>query len=123
MGTHAPCRILVVEDDCDVLDAIAETLREDGHEVTTAENGAQALAALGSDPLPHVILLDLMMPVMNGTEFLRAQRQDPRLASIPVVILSGDGAMPSKAQALGIDDFLTKPIRGSALLQRVARYC
>ena len=81
-------KILLVEDDVDVSHFIVEALAGHGHTVVTAANGAEALKVLGRDPLPSLILLDLMMPVMDGYRFLEELRQAPHLADIPIVILT-----------------------------------
>jgi CheY-like chemotaxis protein len=85
----APGRVLIVEDD----EAIRETLREllefEGFEVATAANGREAVSQLQRTERPCLILLDLMMPVMNGWEFLRKRREDLTIATIPVVVVFG----------------------------------
>src|SRR5262245_54428513 len=84
----APITIMVVDDDVDIRDALSDMLDDFGHPVVTARNGREAIDQLQSDPLPSLILLDLMMPVMDGYEFLEAKRKDARIASIPVAILT-----------------------------------
>lgn len=87
----APPTIMVVEDDADVLDVIALTLEDHGYSVLVAANGRQALDKLrAAEHRPALILLDLMMPVMDGRQFREAQRRDPALADVPVVLLSAD---------------------------------
>jgi CheY-like chemotaxis protein len=81
--------VLVVEDDRDLRELIAYALESDGYEVHTAENPIEALVQLEFGPTPAVILLNLVMPVMHGSEFLEAIRRDPRLARIPVVLITG----------------------------------
>ncbi|MFO0581640.1 MAG: response regulator [Anaeromyxobacter sp.] len=100
----ARARVLLVEDDPDIRESLSEALRYEGYEVELAWHGREALARLARDPLPDVILLDLMMPVMNGWEFREAQLEDAALADIPVVVIS--------AQAPGAcapDRYLPKP--------------
>lgn len=84
--------ILIVDDDNDVRSALSELLQEEGFSVEAAPNGREALARLrGGNIHPAVILLDLMMPGMDGWDFRSEQLRDPRLASVPVVIVSASG--------------------------------
>jgi CheY-like chemotaxis protein len=83
--------ILVIDDEPDVRDGLAEALRSEGYAVRTAGNGEEALRELRGG-LVGLILLDLMMPVMDGWQFRQAQKRDPRLASIPVVVVTASGA-------------------------------
>jgi CheY-like chemotaxis protein len=113
--------ILLVEDDLSIRDALCELLAEEGFEVACASNGAEALDRLTAGDPPVLILLDLMMPVMDGFAFRSAQREDPRLARIPVVVLSaGHGA--ERAASLAADGFLAKPFGVDALLETVHRF-
>jgi CheY-like chemotaxis protein len=84
--------ILLVDDDKDVRSALSELLREEGYSVETAPNGREALARLRAGSIhPAVILLDLMMPGMDGWDFRSEQMRDPRIASVPVVVVSASG--------------------------------
>jgi CheY-like chemotaxis protein len=123
MMTDSSKKILVVEDDAATRDAVALVLRDGGFSVTEAANGHEALLHLRTTPPPQLILLDLMMPVMNGWEFRKQQTQDPALQSIPVVIVSADTNVPQKAAALGARDYLVKPIDLDKLLEAVQRHC
>jgi len=80
--------ILLIEDDPSIQGAISLLLEREGFTVTCAGNGAEALRLLAAREPPALILLDMMMPIMNGLEFREAQQRDPRLAAIPVVVLS-----------------------------------
>jgi len=115
-------RILLVEDDFDVREALAETLREEGYVLDCACDGEEALAYLKSGGSPGLILLDLMMPRMNGTEFRLAQKADPRFGHLPVVLLSADGRMDEKARLLQVDGAVRKPIDLSELLRTIQRF-
>src|SRR5208283_5094195 len=84
-------KILLIEDDSDLADALAEILIMEGYRIVYASDGMAALALLAEDELPDLILLDLMMPKMSGWEFREAQLRDERLAHIPVVVLSATG--------------------------------
>lgn len=83
-----PALILLVDDDPDIREALAMVLEIAGHTVVAASNGAQALELLRRTPLPRVILLDLMMPVMDGLTFLREARANPAWRDIPVVVMT-----------------------------------
>jgi CheY-like chemotaxis protein len=115
--------ILVIEDDSVTRDAVALALQDDGYSVMAVANGHEALVHLRRTQPPHLILLDLMMPVMNGWEFRRQQARDPALESIPVVIVSADAGVPQQAAALGVRDYLVKPIDFVKLLEAVQRCC
>jgi CheY-like chemotaxis protein len=109
--------VMIVEDDVDVQAALEETLIDAGYRVVAVSNGVEALEALASGPLPKVILLDLMMPVMDGWQFREAQRKDPRLAHIPVVVLSAHG----DSQSIEAAAYLRKPILPDVLLAALER--
>ena len=101
-------RLLVVEDDETILASLSDFLRDEGAVLTTAANGRDALAMLRTAEPPDLILLDLMMPVMDGWEFRIAQRADRALAGIPIIALSADAS--AKARAIAADGYLRKPI-------------
>jgi len=120
----AECKVLIVEDDQDVSDAVGESLEDAGYGVSIAANGAIAMDALqASNDLPCLILLDLMMPVMDGEHFLKEVKKDPRLSAIPVVLLTAHGSAPAKAISLGALSGLRKPIQLHELLSTVSKYC
>jgi CheY-like chemotaxis protein len=107
-------RLLVVEDDETILASLCDLLREEGATLTTASNGRDALASLRASEPPDLILLDLMMPVMDGWEFRIAQRADRALAGIPIIALSADAS--AKARAIAADAYLRKPIDPGGLV-------
>jgi CheY-like chemotaxis protein len=112
-------RILVVDDDDDIRTVLAAILSDEGFLVEEASNGRVALDRLESErePLPDVVLLDLMMPVMDGWAVLHSLRGDARLAGLPVVLLS---ASPNIELAdAGVRACLLKPVDLSALLRAV----
>ena len=102
--------VMVVDDDADIRDVIAMVLRTEGFEPLSACDGDDALSQLRDGAAPRVILMDLMMPGMNGPQLLAALRANPATARIPVVILSGDAAALETARALGANGCLMKPI-------------
>ncbi len=110
--------VLVVDDDPDILDAVCDILSGEGYRVARARHGAEALDRV-EEERPSVILLDLMMPVMDGVAFARALRRRPRGDGIPIVVISADGN-PHKAASVGASGFLAKPFDIDALLSQVA---
>jgi CheY-like chemotaxis protein len=115
--------VLIVEDDVEILESLAEILRDEGYPVATARNGAEALARLRECDAPCLILLDLMMPVMNGWTFRETQLRDPKLAATPVVILSGTSDVDRHAVSLQAAGFIRKPIQLERLFELVEQHC
>jgi CheY-like chemotaxis protein len=112
--------ILVVEDDPDIRESVVEILEDDGHVVTSAGDGREALDALQSaSPAPDLILLDLMMPVMSGYQFREEQLKLPAFASIPVLIVTADVNARSKVESLKAAGFVQKPLKIRQLLDLV----
>jgi CheY-like chemotaxis protein len=107
--------ILLVDDDDEIRDVVALVLGSAGFCVVTAANGREALARLREDPKPTAILLDLMMPVMNGYEFRAEQLRDPALRAIPTLIFTA-GAVTPQVKALGAEAILRKPVTSAQLL-------
>jgi CheY-like chemotaxis protein len=114
--------VLLVDDDEALREFLGEFLEGEGFAVLKAQHGQDALALLETVEPPGLILLDFMMPVMNGSQFLVAQKATPRLRNIPVVILSA-WARDWKGDALGVDAVLAKPIDPARLVALVGRYC
>ena len=111
-------RLLIIEDDADIRESLGELLAAEGFEVATADNGKAALEHLAAcQILPQVILLDLMMPVMNGWEFRLALSRDPEFSTIPVVVVSAVTA--EGAQCVPDAEFVPKPIDIEHLLEVV----
>ena len=117
------CLILVVDDDDDLREGLAEILEDEGLGVATASNGREALAYLRSHEAPAVILLDLMMPVMNGPEFRAHQLDDASLSSIPVILLTAAHDGRAQATRLGVAGYFSKPIRFEQLLEALMQHC
>jgi CheY-like chemotaxis protein len=110
--------ILIVDDDIATNEVLFELLREGGYNAYIARDGRMALEALReTQVLPSLILLDLVMPVMNGWEFRRAQLQEPRLASVPVELLSESVISKSDVPELRADGFLRKPVSVERLFE------
>jgi CheY-like chemotaxis protein len=116
--------VLVVEDDPGILHAIMQVLEDEGHAVRGAVNGKVALDMLRAPgaKLPRVILLDLMMPVMDGAAFRDEQLRDPALARIPVVLLTADNHAEEKAATMHVAASLRKPVELQQLLDAIEAY-
>jgi CheY-like chemotaxis protein len=113
-------RILVIEDELDLLFPIAELLKDEGYEVLAASDGAEAMRYLREEK-PDLVILDLSMPRMSGWEFSGFKRDDPQIADIPVILLSGNRDIEKHAQELGAVAWLAKPLQGAALVETVKR--
>lgn len=113
-------RILLVDDEVDILEFIRYNLLREGYDVFTAQNGAEALEIAAVEH-PHLILLDMMMPVMDGAQTCRAIRENPELKETMVVFLSALGEEEQQLVGfdVGADDYLTKPIKMKLLISRV----
>ena len=117
-------RILVVEDDDAIRGLVSEVLREDGYQVREATNGAEALENV-RETRPDLIVLDLMMPVMNGWTFLEECRRTCSCAEVPVVVTSASHDLPRTAdrlRAMGVRTCLAKPFDVDGLLALVERF-
>jgi CheY-like chemotaxis protein len=116
--------VLVVDDDHDLRETVRDVLELDGLRIATASNGEEALAYLRSDaPAPHMILLDLSMPVMDGATFRHEQRADPVLSSIPVVAFSAAASLADKVRDLEFAAVLKKPLQIQTLIATVRQFC
>lgn len=108
--------VLVVDDDEDIGEAIEIILESRGYRCVLARDGEAALELMRTHPLPQVVLLDMMMPVMSGEEFRVAQLQDPRLAKVPVIVMTADATAEERVASLGVSKFLRKPLRIDELI-------
>jgi CheY-like chemotaxis protein len=115
------CLIAIVEDDGEFRNMLRELLEEQEYRVVAVSNGAEALEMLRGDVLPNVILLDVSMPVMDGFDFLRFRNDDPRLAAVPVVLVTN--AKPHERPTIGVNDVVRKPIDIDEILFAIKRYC
>lgn len=113
--------LLVVDDDGAIRDSLCSLLEDEGHRVVCVANGAEALDALRSHGRPCLILLDLMMPVMDGAEFRTRQLADPAIADVPVVLITAAGR--NIASAVPAQQVLSKPLRADSILKVVEEYC
>jgi CheY-like chemotaxis protein len=116
--------ILVVEDDISIQQMMADVLEEEGYSVSSAPDGSEALALLHSSQLqPDLILLDLMMPHMDGWTFCAELRRDPRFADIPIVVLSASNYLRQQPLPLDAVGSLAKPFQLGTFLDLVASVC
>ena len=109
--------VLVIDDDPDILDAICDILEVEHYRVARARNGAEALERVEAER-PAVILLDLMMPVMDGVAFAHALHARPQVSDVPILVISADGN-PARAASVGARGYLAKPFDIDALLGHV----
>lgn len=110
--------ILIVEDDADIRELMKIFLETDGFRVNLAADGIEALEELQAGPCPTLILLDLMMPRMDGEQFVK-QLRGSRFADIPIIIMSGHSAAEKKAEQLNAVSCLMKPVEVDELLKTV----
>ena len=115
-------KILLVDDDESICSPLKEHLEGEGHVVSTAADGRQAFRMLRRGERPDVIVLDAMMPVMNGWDFRSAQLSEPEFASIPVVVVSACGlSSRTVLSQFGVADYVPKPLDTEALLKAITR--
>lgn len=115
-------RILVVEDDTSIRELLVELLESEGYEVASAVNGLEGLKHLQSMDGPDLILIDLMMPVMDGYSFRTEQLKNPDWAKIPTVVMSAEANAKEKMKNFNITAFLSKPVELETILKTVSRY-
>lgn len=116
-------QLLLVEDDDDIRIDLSALLDDLGYKVSAVRNGREALDYLCEAEPPDLILLDLMMPIMDGWQLRLELLKDRRLAAIPVMLLSGAGSLATEAAALGAVAFLNKPFNVSQLVRLVEQHC
>ncbi|MCU1279154.1 MAG: hypothetical protein JWM53_2700 [bacterium] len=121
MSETASPWVLIVDDDEDIRDTIQSLLQLRGFTVDTAADGLSGLERMRRGPLPALVILDFMMPGMNGDEFLAAQMSDPQLAAVPVVLLTVAGEAGGAARVA--IERIAKPIDLQLLFSTVARFC
>ena len=117
------CRLLVIDDDEDLRETLCDALTDAGFVVSCAANGREALDTLAAGPRPDIILLDLLMPVMNGWQFCQARKMDPELAAIPVIAMSAAVSKdPWSPYYLDVEDFVAKPIALEDLVAKLEAF-
>ena len=116
--------VMVVDDDADIREALSEILRDLGYRVVAAENGRHALDSLQNmSERPCLILLDLMMPVLDGSGFREAQRADAALAPIPVVVITANCDAQARVDAMQVAGYLRKSMELDELIAVVRSHC
>jgi DNA-binding response OmpR family regulator len=124
MGNALDKQILLIEDDADILDALTELLSMEGFTVQTANNGKEGLDYLqSSSALPQLILVDLMMPIMDGQQFLREKAADDRLKGLPTIVMSADSSFHKNPNILNAAVALVKkPIDIEQFVTTIRKY-
>ncbi len=118
-------KVLIVDDDFinrKLLQALLKKYPDMIRDVVEAENGSEALAAVREDPGINLVLLDIIMPVLDGKEFLKVFRSDSSFSNVPVIVLTTDDTQKSGVFELGADDFLLKPINEDMLMEKIRRW-
>lgn len=115
-------RILVIEDDTSIRELLVELLESEGYSVASAVNGLEGLKHLNSEAQPNLILIDLMMPVMDGYSFRTEQLKNESWAKIPTVVMSAEANAKEKMKSYNITAFLSKPVELETILKTVAQY-
>lgn len=116
-------QILIVDDDSDIRETLTELLQGEGYDCATAGNGREALEYLRSHSFPSLILLDLMMPVMDGFDFRAAQLGAEKLREVPVLVISAGGRAEQAAKSLAAAGYLNKPMDIADLFRKVRSIC
>ena len=119
MGSLTGCEVLIVDDDPDCVDALRYLLEDRGYHVDVAENGLKALEHFDAGGRPCVVVLDLLMPVMDGLEFLSRRRANPILAATPVIVLTATDARLTSSEEV----VLRKPVDFEVLIEKIEGAC
>jgi DNA-binding response OmpR family regulator len=123
MSAGAPGGILVVEDDTAIRETLRAILEEEGYPVAVARHGREALDQLAAGPLPHLCIIDLVMPVLNGWELCEELARRPTLVGLPVLLVSANSHLDERPPGLETVQVMRKPIDFARLLAHVERHC
>lgn len=115
-------RILVIEDDTSIRELLVELLESEGYSVASAVNGLEGLKYLENEAPPDLILIDLMMPVMDGYSFRTEQLKHDSWSQIPTVVMSAEANAKEKMKSYNVTAFLSKPVELETILKTVAQY-
>jgi DNA-binding response OmpR family regulator len=115
-------RVLIAEDEPNIVESLTFVLRREGYEVQAVLDGESAIGAVRRDR-PHLMILDVMLPKLNGFEVLKLVKSDPAHRSMPVLILTAKGQAQDRrmAEAIGVEGFMTKPFSNREILEEVRR--
>ena len=115
--------ILLVDDDIDLRNLVTHWLEREGYRVRCSANGRAALEVLAADPLPDLVLLDILLPMTNGLNVLRRLRAEERTRDLPVVMMTGlaSGKDVKRGGLLGADDYIVKPVAEQDFVERVRK--
>ena len=121
-GTALGARVLIAEDEANLVESLTFILARDGHEVSSVADGEAALQRLRSDP-PDLMILDVMLPKLNGFELLKTLRADPQLKQLKVIVLTAKTQLHDRqlAEAIGVDAYITKPFSNQDVVDQVRR--
>jgi CheY-like chemotaxis protein len=111
--------VLVIDDDAEIRQALTEILEDENYSVSAASNGKEAIDMVSRGPCPDVILLDVMMPVMDGWHFLSARLAHPRLVEVPIIIISAGIEAEREAKKVGVFEVAKKPLHVDDLIRRI----
>jgi two-component system, chemotaxis family, chemotaxis protein CheY len=111
--------VLVIDDDAEIRQALTDVLEDEQYSVVCASNGREALTKIEDGLCPDIILLDVMMPVMDGWHFLSARLAYPQLIEIPIIIISAGMEAMSEARKVGVFDVIRKPLHISSLVRQI----
>ncbi len=124
METFVKCKtVFIVEDDSSIRETLQQVIEYLGFKVVTANNGQEGLEKLATIERPCLILLDLMMPVMDGWQFLQAKREQDIITTIPVVIVSAYFHARNNQLPEGVKSIIKKPVNIDMLIEQVTEYC
>ena len=116
-------RVLIVEDDRHIIESLTFVLERDGCTVESALDGESALQRLRAGARPDLVILDVMLPRLNGFEVLKTIRADPALRGLPVIVLTAKGQQQDRrmAEEIGVEGFMTKPFANTDIVEAVRR--
>jgi len=115
--------VLLVEDDVSLRKSLVALVEAEGHEALSAGNGFEAVELLRHEPTPALILLDLMMPVMNGWAFLKYRNEHPVLSEVPVIVTTAWTEVPGEAEVIGVQGYLRKPLAPREVIDIIRKHC